>query len=154
MERYLSWLLAAQRRVYLFLLRRLTPTQRIGAFKVKALGIKGRGLFATVAYEPGALILPITGQRVAGRTEYTIQMDATAHIEPEAPLRFANHSCTPNMGIKTDSDGRPGLYALRRIQRGEELTWDYAMSELDFDFDGIPQSFRCACGTRDCRGLI
>src|SRR5262249_29497550 len=107
-----------------------------------------------VSYESGALILPIMGKRVSARGEYTIQLDATTHFEPEAPLRFVNHSCNPNTGIKTDREGRPGLYALHHIRRGEELTWDYAMSELDFDFAGVPQSFPCACGTPNCRGLI
>jgi hypothetical protein len=154
MKRYSSWLLVAPRWVYHLLRKRLTSTQRLGAFTVKTMDPKGRGLFARGTYEPGILILPITGPRVAGRGEYTIQLDATTHIESEAPLRFANHSCTPNMGIKTDSEGRPGFYALRHIQRGEELTWDYAMSEFDFDCDGSPQSFPCSCGTHNCRGLI
>ena len=147
-------MLVVPRWVYRRLRKRLMSTRRMGAFTVKPVDAKDQGLFARRGYEPGAWILPITGRRVAGRGEYTIQLDATTHIEPDAPLRFSNHSCTPNMGIKTDSAGRPGFYAMRRIQRGEELTWDYAMSELDFDCEGSPQSFRCACGTRNCRGLI
>lgn len=154
MGRCRSWLRVFVQKVSPPLLEYLTRTRRIGAFKVKALGAKGVGLCATVSYESGVLILPITGKRVAARGEYTIQLDDTTHIEPEAPLCFVNHSCAPNMGIKIDREGRPGLYALRHIQRAEELTWDYAMSELDFDFAGIPQAFPCACGTPSCRGLI
>jgi SET domain-containing protein len=55
-----------------------------------------------------------------------------------------NHSCEPNCGIR----GSLEIVALRDIQPGEEITFDYAMSESS-DF-----RMRCACGASSCRGVV
>lgn len=55
-----------------------------------------------------------------------------------------NHSCNPNAGIR-------GLYefvAMRDIAAGEEICWDYAMSEnYEWRMD-------CLCGTPQCRKVV
>jgi len=63
---------------------------------------------------------------------------------------FFNHSCDPNLGIR----GQIFLVAMRDIQVGEELCFDYAMavsvsvgSDIVFEMD-------CQCGTRFCRKKI
>lgn len=56
-----------------------------------------------------------------------------------------NHSCEPNVGLS----GQITLIAMRDIEVGEEVTYDYAMSdgsEID--------EFRCECGTPTCRGIV
>jgi hypothetical protein len=59
---------------------------------------------------------------------------------------FANHSCDPNAGFL---DGEPVLYALRDIEAGEEITWDYStsISETGWSLD-------CRCQSARCRGVI
>jgi uncharacterized protein len=58
---------------------------------------------------------------------------------------WINHSCTPNAGL----NGQIMLVAMRDIRRGEEITFDYAMS------DGTPyDEFDCMCGSLDCRGYV
>ena len=58
---------------------------------------------------------------------------------------FVNHSCTPNAGLQ----GPITLVAMRDIEVGEEICFDYAMS------DGSPyDEFNCGCGSADCRGII
>lgn len=55
-----------------------------------------------------------------------------------------NHSCDPNCGIK----GLFTVVAMRDIKKGEELTWDYDMSEdADWRMD-------CLCGTQNCRKIV
>ncbi|MBS1574737.1 MAG: SET domain-containing protein-lysine N-methyltransferase [Bacteroidetes bacterium] len=55
-----------------------------------------------------------------------------------------NHSCEAN----TIYDGL-NLYALRTIDKGEELTLDYATF-----LDKSMEPFHCSCGSENCRGLI
>lgn len=55
-----------------------------------------------------------------------------------------NHSCDPN----TDFDGL-NVVALKNIQKGEELTLDYALF-----LDETMEPFTCTCGASNCRGFI
>lgn len=63
--------------------------------------------------------------------------------EPD-PADYMNHSCQPTSGF----EGNECLVALRTIPAGEEVTYDYVMSETgDFRMD-------CRCGAPRCRGLV
>ena len=57
-------------------------------------------------------------------------------IDPE-PGDFVNHSCEPNCGLS----GSVLVVALRDIDAGEELTYDFAMSDGSDD-----DEFECHCG--------
>ncbi len=57
----------------------------------------------------------------------------------------ANHSCNPNAGLR----GQITLIAMRAIQAGEEVCFDYGMSEGNPDF-----TMKCACGQPTCRGAV
>jgi hypothetical protein len=58
---------------------------------------------------------------------------------------YINHSCSPNAGMS----GQIALVAMRDIEPGEEICFDYAMS------DGSPyDQFVCQCGAPECRGLV
>lgn len=61
------------------------------------------------------------------------------------PADFINHSCEPNCGMSGDVT----LVARRDLAPGEELTYDYAMSDGS-DYD----EFECHCGTPACRGKV
>jgi hypothetical protein len=81
-------------------------------------------------------------------TQRILQLDEGLYLltaeEPE-PNDCFNHSCEPNLGFF----GQIGLVAMRDIKAGEELTFDYAMS------DGSPyDEFECHCGLPHCRGRI
>ena len=81
-------------------------------------------------------------------TQRVLQVDEDLYIltgeEPE-PNDCFNHSCDPNLGFF----GQIGLVAMRDIETGEELMFDYAMS------DGGPyDEFDCYCGADNCRGKI
>ena len=56
-----------------------------------------------------------------------------------------NHSCDPNGGMR----GGGVVVAMRDIAVGEELSFDYAMSDGS-DYD----EFECECGTALCRGKV
>lgn len=58
---------------------------------------------------------------------------------------WVNHCCEPNAGLR----GQVSLVALRDIEAGEEICYDYAMS------DGSPyDGFECRCGAALCRGRV
>jgi len=56
-----------------------------------------------------------------------------------------NHSCEPNCGMRNATT----IVAMRDIAAGEELTFDYAMSDAS-DYD----EFECNCGMSLCRGKV
>jgi hypothetical protein len=56
-----------------------------------------------------------------------------------------NHSCEPNCGMRNATT----IVAMGDIAIGEELTFDYAMSDAS-DYD----EFNCNCGTSLCRGRV
>lgn len=58
---------------------------------------------------------------------------------------FFNHSCNPNAGFS----GQITLIAMKQIQKGEEITFDYAMCESDPNY-----RIRCRCGIGQCRKEI
>ena len=57
---------------------------------------------------------------------------------------YLNHSCDANLGIKDSLK----MVAMRDIEPGEEVAFDYAMSESS-DF-----TMKCKCGSINCRGLV
>jgi len=56
-----------------------------------------------------------------------------------------NHSCEPNCGMRNATS----VVTMRDVQVGEELTFDYAMSDAS-NYD----EFECNCNTALCRGTV
>ncbi|MBS0320994.1 MAG: SET domain-containing protein-lysine N-methyltransferase [Proteobacteria bacterium] len=68
--------------------------------------------------------------------------------------RWINHSCKPNCETEEDEDGRVFIRARRKIEAGEELTYDYQLT-----FDGKlskkeKAAYACRCGAKKCRGTM
>lgn len=63
----------------------------------------------------------------------------------EGPGDYVNHSCAPNSGLR----GQIVLVAMRDIVPGEQVTFDYAMSDGS-DYD----EFECNCGAPNCRHRV
>lgn len=62
-----------------------------------------------------------------------------------------NHSCDPNAGFK----GQIFLVAMRDIDAGEEITFDYAMTLAEApNPEEFPYSLACECGLASCRKTI
>ncbi len=81
-------------------------------------------------------------------TQRVLQVDEDLYLltaEQAEPNDCFNHSCDPNLGFS----GQIGLVAIRDVPAGEELCFDYAMS------DGEPyDEFDCFCGSSQCRKKI
>jgi SET domain-containing protein len=124
---------------------------------VRDAGTKGRGLFAQRRFEKGDTIAACGG-RVVEYQEFSrlseelrthsLQIDDTLFLvcDPDfEPIEFLNHSCEPNVGMR----GNVLFVALRAVEAGEELCYDYAMSDTN-DYD----EFVCECDMPSCRRLI
>ncbi|KAI9993952.1 hypothetical protein PInf_016477 [Phytophthora infestans] len=86
---------------------------------------------------------------------YMLQVSADEVIDATrigGYMRFVNHSCDPNCQMeKWNVLGRErcGLFAIRDVKCGDELTFDYQLQCVDFG-----NSIECLCGSRNCRGII
>ncbi len=56
--------------------------------------------------------------------------------------RYFNHSCAPNTAIV----GTRKVIALRNIKKGEEIAFDYSMTDGDLNWE-----MKCSCRERNCR---
>lgn len=69
--------------------------------------------------------------------------------------RTFNHSCDPNSFIK----GKNELIALRDIQIGEEINYDYSTTMNDNEEKILKAgrklwTCKCNCGAKSCRNII
>lgn len=86
---------------------------------------------------------------------YCLNLDGGLVIDGHrmgSDCRFVNHSCSPNCEMqKWSVNGlfRMALFAMRNIEPGEELTYDYNFSLFN-PTEGQP----CRCDTPQCRGVI
>lgn len=76
---------------------------------------------------------------------YAYQCSETHVVNEQGDERFMNHSCDPNTWWVDDDT----MIARRDIQPGEELTYDYATTEVT-----IPFEMDCRCGSDTCRGKV
>jgi len=74
-----------------------------------------------------------------------IQVEEDFYICPtETAGGLFNHSCEPTLGY----GGQITIVAVRNIEADEELAFEYAFSETNFE------SFTCTCGNKTCRHTI
>jgi SET domain-containing protein len=121
--------------------------------------IHGQGVFAAQAVKQGTRILEYTGEkisrqeataRVAQGNVYVFFFDPRYDIDGNTPqniARYINHSCEPNCESDIIAD-RLWIIALRDIQEGEELSYDYG-----YELEGYEQR-PCRCGAKNCCGYI
>lgn len=120
-------------------------------------GPKGMGVFAVEPIEAGATVIAFGGFVVSRerlellpevQQRHTLQVDddlfLTGPLAAE-PADYINHSCSPNCGLM----GATILVAMRDIEPGEELTFDYATCDAE-PYD----EFECRCGSARCRGKV
>lgn len=116
---------------------------------------KGAGVFATKAIPAGTLIAEFVGDIYTSETatgvpqsmvDHVVQVGENKFVHARNRLaEFVNHSCDPCAGIKNLIQ----IVTIRPIIAGEEITWDYAMTEMsDWRLEN------CLCGVERCRGTV
>ncbi len=122
--------------------------------------IEGKGLVAqglirageiVSQLEPNQPLTPVeevlswpTGQQEAF-IRHSYQLNDAYFVSEQGPEKHMNHSCDPNTWWLDDIT----MVARRDILPGEEITYDYATTEI-----AVPFTMRCACGSAICRGIV
>lgn len=116
---------------------------------------KGRGVFAVSDIPTGALIADFIGAIYSSTAATKLPPVMVDHALQIGPTQFVhaynrlaeiiNHSCDPCAGIHNLTQ----VVTIRDVRKGEEITWDYAMTEMsDWRLDD------CLCGSGRCRGTV
>lgn len=119
----------------------------------------GMGVFSVDGIQPGRNVMHFEGailSRDAVKTAIAknghdgfLQIGIDTFMGQSGGLDdYVNHACNPNCYIAIQ-DYSVHLIALRHINRDEEITFDYATTQIDFPF-----RFDCVCGDVACRGNI
>nr|XP_008540566.1 PREDICTED: histone-lysine N-methyltransferase 2B [Equus przewalskii] len=143
-----------------------TSKEAVGVYRS---AIHGRGLFCKRNIDAGEMVIEYSGIVIRsvltdkrekfydgkGIGCYMFRMDdfdvvdATMHGNA---ARFINHSCEPNCFsrvIHVEGQKHIVIFALRRILRGEELTYDYK-----FPIEDASNKLPCNCGAKRCRRFL
>jgi uncharacterized protein len=132
--------------------------------------IHGYGVFALRRIRKGTTVIEYLGDRVSheeadARYEdkdpkdshtFLFTVDAKTVIDAGVKgndARYINHRCDPNCE-STAVAKRIFIEAVRTIQPGEELAYDYQIQRDSDDAPDVDKIFACRCGAKDCRGSM
>lgn len=133
---------------------------------VKSVNEKGIGSFAKASIAKNEIVIIQGGQIIENSrlkepafepfVDHCFQIEKGFHICPIELKKEkldgvfqVNHSCNPNCGFR----GQVTLVAIRDIESGEEITYDYAMTDANWH-DVVCTKMKCLCGAGCCRGII
>ena len=127
---------------------------------------KGWGLKIMEPVKHGEFILEYIGEvldnaaaearlqdEASDRHFYQMELEANRIVDAKNKgnvSRFINHSCDPNIEVQkwcVNGYFRLGFFALRDLEVGEELSYDYKFFSSD-------KSIVCNCGSKNCRGTL
>lgn len=106
---------------------------RAEKLEVSTVANAGAGVRAKAALLRGQFIGFLSGKPATARGIHTLQMGEDMHLLLDEPLRFLNHSSTPNAVVRGRS-----LFACEDIAAGGEIFIDYACTEETFTFGQGP----------------
>ena len=138
--------------------------------EVRRSNVHGLGVFAAKPIPKGARIIEYVGERVShdeadrryeekdANDSHTFLFIVDGKTVIDAGVdgndaRFFNHSCDPNCE-STVEKRRVFIEAIRDIEAGTELTYDYQIQREDDDPENIDEVFACRCGFPQCRGTM
>jgi uncharacterized protein len=139
-------------------------------YKVRNSRIHGRGVFAARRIRKGTRIMEYLGDRIShaaadARYEdhdpndnhtFLFIVDKNTVIDAGVggnEARFINHSCDGNCESVIQKS-RVYIEAVRTIQPGEELGYDYEIGREPDDPPNVDEIFACRCGSPKCRGTM
>jgi SET domain-containing protein len=138
--------------------------------QVRRSGVHGKGLFALQPISAGQRILEYKGELIT----WAQALRRHPH-DPEDPnhtfyfhvddkhvidgkvggnaTRWINHSCDPNCEAEV-SGQRVFIHALRDLEPGDELFFDYRLVLDGRHTPKVKQEYACHCGSPRCRGTM
>ena len=145
-------------------------TRRRPMIEVRHSPVHGYGVFALRRIRKGTTVVEYLGDRITHeeaderyedkdeKDNHTFLFTVNSKIVIDAgrngnEARFINHGCEPNCesGIMAK---RVFIDAIRTIQPGEELVYDYQITRDPDDPDDVDEIFACRCGAPACRGSM
>jgi uncharacterized protein len=138
--------------------------------EVRCSAVHGDGVFALQRIGKGTRVIEYVGERVSHaeadrryddkspNDNHTFLFIVDRQIVIDAGVggneaRFINHSCDPNCE-SVIQNRRVYIEAIREIEAGEELFYDYQIVREKDDPPDIDAIFACHCGTARCRGTM
>lgn len=139
-------------------------------FKVVNSEIHGRGVVATEPIAEGQRLVEYIGDRITmaeadrrypfdeNKHQHTFLFSVNSRTIIDAAVggnvaRFINHSCDPNCEAVIEK-GRVFIEALRDIEPGEELGYDYWFVLDEPHNKANKKLYECRCGAKNCRGTM
>lgn len=125
--------------------------------EVRKSKISGVGIHTLEDIKKGEHIAFVTGKLVKKATKTVAEASGkemalwygitdVVWLDPVDTIwRYFNHSCEPNTAIV----GTRKVIALRNIKKGEELAFDYSMTDGDLLWE-----MKCTCGSKKCRKTL
>lgn len=126
----------------------------------------GKGIFTIDKISAGETLIVMGGYIIDIEMENNLdsfQIDKPIEISEEfsfcpmrpsdmalMPQHYVNHSCEPNAGFK----GSNFMVAMRDINMGEEILYDYAMIIASNSKSVNYFKMECLCGSKYCRKII
>ena len=128
------------------------------ALIIRSSAIHAAGCYTTTAVRKGTCVAEYTGPRLSKEVAdesnedspitYLFGLgDGSVVIDGHCMAMFINHSCAPNCETE-EVRGRVWIRAIRNIESGEEITYDYCL------YDGGDDEAICNCGAEKCRGTM
>jgi SET domain-containing protein len=138
--------------------------------EVRGSSLHGLGVFAVRRIPKGTRVIEYLGERVShaeadrrydhkdalDNHTFLFTVDSRTVIDAGVggnEARFVNHSCDPNCESLIENR-RVFIDAIRIIEPGEELTYDYQIQREPDDPPDIDAIFACRCGLPSCRGTM
>ena len=151
-------------------MKKIPRPRRTPLFEVRHSPIHGYGVFAARRIRKGAVVIEYLGDRVShaqaderykdknpdDNHTFLFTVDARTVIDAGVDgneARYINHACDPNCE-STTVNRRVFIRAIRSIQPGEELSYDYQIQRDSDDAPNIDEIYACRCGAADCRGTM
>lgn len=133
----------------------------INMLSIRETGKTGLGVFAERDFLTGEMVLSILGKICdtediefgSRQDDVSFQIGDRTFLDPTGQVgEFINHSCDANIVLQL-IDGQPVLVGIRKISKGEEVTFDYSL-ECSFHPKDTSWKMDCNCGSTHCRRVI
>jgi uncharacterized protein len=149
----------------------LTPAPITGRrIQTRRSGVHGKGVFALSDFAKGETIIEYVGEIITWKEAlrrhphdpkdpnhtFYFHIDEKHVIDAKYggnSSRWINHSCKPNCE-PDEVEGRIFIKALRNIQAGEELNYDYGLVIEAPLTPALKLEYPCWCGAKKCRGTL
>lgn len=143
------------------------PASRARRIRVGRSGVHGKGVFAARAIKAGEHIVEYRGEIISWpealrRHPHDPENPTHTfyfHIDDDHVIdgkvrgniaKWINHSCDPNCKAE-EENGRVRVHALRDLEPGEELFYDYGLVIDGRHTAKLKKDYACRCGSARCR---